>query len=112
MWIDFYNRLEERTHGEVDRRGGGARVWPSDKKGLDKNESLLHVKKKTQRKERNKNRKKAKKKDGKKADGKKKKADGTEKNSEKKMDEIKGEKYYQKFNLMYFFIRYSYWFDL
>jgi hypothetical protein len=63
--------LEERTHGEVDRRGGGARVWPSDKKGLDKNESLLREKK-TQRKERNKNIKKAKKKDGKRADGKKK----------------------------------------
>lgn len=32
--------------GEVDRRGGGARVRPSKKKGLDKNESLPRVKKK------------------------------------------------------------------
>lgn len=73
------------------------------KKGLDKNESLPRVKKKTQRKERDKNRKKAKKKRRKKGGWKKKKkADGTEKNSEKKMDEIKGEKYYQKFNVFFY----------
>lgn len=112
MWIDFYNRLEERTHGEVDRRGGGARVWPRDKKGLDKNESLLRVKKKRNERKGTKTEKRQKKKTEKRRMEKKKKADGTEKNSEKKMDEIKGEKYYQKFNLMYFFIRYSYWFDL
>lgn len=87
--------------GEVDRRGGGARVRPSKKKGLDKNESLPRVKKKCNERKGTKT-KKAKKKDGKKADGKKKKADGTEKNSEKMMDEIKGEKYYQKFNVLFY----------
>jgi hypothetical protein len=60
--IDFCNQLEEETHGETNRRGGGARVQP-DEKTAKKIETKERNPKTGERKKRGNSEKKRKKKE-------------------------------------------------